>query len=316
LTVEQRIQAIDQYRGLAIIFMVILNFGATIQSVPGWLKHVPDIGFNFPDLGAPLFIFTIGLTYGISFRRREARDGLAITAVHFLRRYLAILGIGAIFAAGQRFLGLSDSDVDWGVLQAIGGAGLVTLIFIRLSPGIRLVVGLGLLAIYQVLLDSYWLELVLASPHGGFIGTVSWAAILIISTVFGDLYQQKSLRRFFPIIATLFIAAGVLLMLAVPISKNRVSASYDLITLGISGLIFFVFYQANLSLYYLSAWGKNPILLYTLSLIFTGLFVLPRVPQWHTEAPLWLASIQAFFLVMVMGSLALYWQKKGFSFSI
>lgn len=314
--VQQRIEAIDQYRGLAIICMVILNFGATIKSVPDWLKHVPDIGFNLPDLGAPLFIFTIGLTYGLSFRQREARYGLFETLGHFVRRYLAIVGMGAIFAAGQRFLGLSESDVDWGVLQAIGGAGLITLIVIRFSLGVRLATGLALLAAYQLLLNKYWLDLVLNSPHGGFPGTLSWAGILIISTVFGDLYQDITRRRYFPLLAAVFVAASIGLALVVPISKNRVSASYDLITIGISGLIFFVFYRANFSFKYLSAWGRNPILLYTLSLIFTGLFVLPRVPVWHTDAPLWLAGAQALFLLLVMGSLALYWQKKAFSFSI
>ena len=101
-----------------------------------------------------------------------------------------------------------------------------------------------------------------------------------------------------------------------PVSKNRVSASYDLITLGFSGLIFSIFYLADFRLGFFAAWGMNPLLLYLLSFLVTGLFVLPGVPLWHAQAPLWLVGIQALILVLVLSSLALYWQKKGFVFSM
>ena len=67
-----RIEAVDQYRGLAIVLMVIANHLADIASVPGWLKHAPDVGLTPIDLIAPFFIFAIGLTYGPSYRGRTA----------------------------------------------------------------------------------------------------------------------------------------------------------------------------------------------------------------------------------------------------
>jgi predicted acyltransferase len=316
ISTGQRVKAIDQFRGFAIICMVIINFGTGIESMPKWLKHASDIGLNFADLGAPAFLFAIGLTFGLSFHRRVERDGLSATVGHFLRRYLAILGMGAIVSAGETSLGLNTSGVDWGVLQAIGCAGLLTLAVIRLPTATRLVFGLGLLAIYQSLLDKYWLERVLHSPHGGFAGTLSWSAILIIATVFGDIFHHKDQRKYFPFISLLFLLAGCALALIVPVSKDRVSASYDLVTLGVSGLIFSEFYLTNLELNFFIAWGQNPILLYSLSYLLIGLFVLPGIPLWHEQAPLWLVGLQAAFLVLIMGSLALYWQKKNFIFSI
>ena len=198
LSDRHRIQAIDQLRGFAMICMVLINYGMGVQTLPDWLKHSPDIGMTFADLGTPVFVFAIGLTYGLSFRRRLARDGWPATMSHFVRRYLAFIGIGAIITAGQTLLGRELDRLDWGVLQAIGVAGLLTLLVISLPGWLRLWFGLGLLVIYQILLDKYWLNLVLGSQHGGLPGSLSWSAILILASVFGDLFQDKSRRKFFP----------------------------------------------------------------------------------------------------------------------
>jgi hypothetical protein len=284
--------------------------------LPNWLKHVPDIGMSFPDLGTPVFIFAIGLTYGLSFQHRRERDGLPTTLGHFVRRYLSFIGIGAVITAGQTLLGRQLDLLDWGVLEAIGCAGLLTLLVILLPTGIRLGFGLGLLALYQILLDRYWLDLVLGSQHGGLPGSLSWAAIMIISTTFGDLFHDRSRRKFFPWASLLTLLAGFALTILVPVSKNRVSASYDLITIGASALVFSIFYLADFKLDFFAAWGRNPLLLYLLSFLVTGLFVLPGIPFWHEQAPLWLAGIQAAVLVGILSGLALYWQKKGFAFSM
>ena len=313
---DGRIKAIDQYRGFVIICMVIINFSSGVESFPARLKHAPDVGLNFADLGAPMFIFAIGLTFGFSFHRRAKRDGVSSAYGHFVRRYLAFLGMGAIVSAGETSLGLNTRDVDWGVLQAIGSAGLLTLTVILLPAVARLGIGLGLLALYQILFDRYWLVLVMNSPHGGLPGALSWGAMLILATVFGDLFHNEDRRKALPWVALLFVAAGFVLGMVVPVSKIRVSASYVLMTLGTSGLFFSEFYFTNLNLNYFEAWGKNSILLYGLSYLFIGIFVLPRIPAWHSHAPLWLTGLQALALVLVMGTLALNWQKKGLSFSV
>lgn len=313
---RQRISAIDQFRGFSIICMVLINFGTTIETVPSWLKHAPDVGLNFPDLGAPAFIFAIGLTYGLSFRNRSQKYGVSAAYGHFIRRYLALLGMGAIVSAGETALGLNTSGVDWGVLQSIGGAGLVTLAVISLPTMYRFLIGLILLAGYQFLLNAYWMDLVLHSPHGGLPGTISWAALLIIATVLADIYHNTGNRKYFPLAALFLIAAGLVLAQFVPLSKDLVSASYVIITLGISSLIFFIFFITKLHLNYFAAWGQNPILLYGLSYLLIAVFTLPDNPYWHTQAPLWLVIIQAAGLMLVMGTIALYWQRKGFIFSM
>jgi hypothetical protein len=78
------------------------------------------------------------------------------------------------------------------------------------------------------------------------------------------------------------MAMGSLLAFFVPVSKHRASV---LISLGLSGLIFFFFhlldsrYQIRIPI--LSNWGVNPLLLYILHGLILGLFVLPSYPGWY-----------------------------------
>ena len=56
----KRIEAIDQFRGLTIIGMVLANYLAGVRSAPPCLRHADDIGLTVIDLVAPFFIFEIG----------------------------------------------------------------------------------------------------------------------------------------------------------------------------------------------------------------------------------------------------------------
>ena len=89
-----RLPGIDLFRGLAIVLMVLANYLAGPAVVPAWLKHAPDVGLTVIDLVAPFFIFAIGLTFGLSARRRSQRDGWRAAAAHFALRYLALIGLG------------------------------------------------------------------------------------------------------------------------------------------------------------------------------------------------------------------------------
>jgi predicted acyltransferase len=113
---KQRISSLDQFRGFAILTMALANYMGGVILIPAFLKHAPDIGLTVTDLIAPFFIFAIGLTFGLSFRRRFDREGAFKTYSQFVVRYLAIIGLGAIISAGETALGENPSGVDWGVL--------------------------------------------------------------------------------------------------------------------------------------------------------------------------------------------------------
>jgi len=318
---KDRIDAIDQYRGIAIMLMVIANYLFDVVTIPGWLKHAPDIGLTIIDLIAPFFIFAIGLTYGASYRSRIERDGVAKTWGHFLRRWLALIGIGAIISAGEVLVGKNASPISWGVLQAIGCAGIITLLVIAVPPVWRTLIGCAVLAAYQVLLDTSWLPTVLHSEHGGMQGALSWSGMMILSTVVADIWRKKPQNEIavaWPSVTAL--AAGLLLSLAAPISKNRVSASYVLVSLGASGLLFAVVLllvnRLRLQAAYLRWWGINPLLLYIMHYLLLALVVLPDAPWWHVQASIPLVAVQAAAIIAILSVAAWLLSRRKQPFSL
>jgi predicted acyltransferase len=299
-----RLTEIDIFRGLAIFLMVLANFMGGVRWIPAWLKHAPDIGYTVIDLIAPMFIFAIGLTYRASYLKRCQRDGQAAAAGHILLRYLALIGMGAIISSGEIQFNQNTSGINWGVLQAIGVSGLVTLLFIRLPAPARLAGGLLILVIYQYLLDRFWLQSILPAPHGGFPGSIGWSAMLILSTVLAEIYSPRGRNQPFFLSALAITLAGVLLAVFFPISKHRVSSSYVLLSLGLSALIFWVFsilpQTIKKSLHPLMVWGRNPLLLYMLHYLVLGLYVLPGIDGWFAGAPVWLTLLQGAFLILVL----------------
>jgi predicted acyltransferase len=89
---SRRLLSIDQFRGFAILLMVLANYLAGVRTIPAWLKHAPDVGLTVIDLIALFFIFAIGLTYAQSAQRRFIAGGWRKTIEHFMRRYMAMIG--------------------------------------------------------------------------------------------------------------------------------------------------------------------------------------------------------------------------------
>jgi predicted acyltransferase len=316
----RRVGSIDAFRGLAVALMVVVNYLADVETVPTFLKHSGGDGLRIADLVAPAFVLAIGLTYGPSFRRRRERDGLGRTVAHFLRRWLALIGIGALISAGEILTRATGVVPGWGVLQALGVAGLLTLPALSLKPAARLGVGLALLALYQFILDRFLLEGVLTSVHGGLWGAVSWTAFLILATWVGDLFHGRRGDWYVPLAAIAAVAAGLLLTLWVPPAKDRVSASYVLMSLGIGAGVFWLVHlpcdRAGLRLKPLEAWGRNPLLLYVLHLVLLAGFVLPAVPWWHVRASAGLILVQLAALLAALGGIAWLLYRRGIVVSL
>jgi fucose 4-O-acetylase-like acetyltransferase len=118
----------------------------------------------------------------------------------------------------------------------------------------------------------------------------------------------------------LAVVAGLALAVWAPISKDRASISYALLSLGLSGLVFLAFdlliARRDRGLPILSAWGKNALLLYLLHGVVIGLFALPAAPWWYAEAAAWLVALQAAFLLALLGWIGLALDRRGLYFSL
>lgn len=296
----QRDLAIDRLRGALVITMVIGDYIAGINWIPEYLKHAPDIGFTIADVVAPAFVFVIGLNFAPSFRHRVSEDKPAAYR-YFIQRYLSLIGIGAIITAGAA---LADRPTGWGVLESLGVAGLLTLLVVRLPIWSRILIGLIMLCGYQYLLDTVMLQSVLSTGHGGFFGAISWSALLILSTAVSDIWRKG--KSLFVICNIALIGAAAVSAVLVPVSKNRVSLSYILITLAISSLVFLVVKTLSKSnkLGLFCWWGQHSLGMYLTHLLVLSLFGLPPVTWWYAEAPLWLVLIQLTAILTFMSLFA------------
>jgi len=171
--------------------------------------------------------------------------------------------------------------------MAIGAAGLLTLLVIQLPAVARAAIGCGVLLAYQLACNFAPAlgDMVFEGDHGGFIGALSWGAMLILATAVIDFYN-RGVKPFLPGVGALSLLAAASLLLA-PVSKHRVSASYVLISVAICAALYFAIDLVSKRLPFQSDvviwWGENPLLLYILHLMLVGL---ARAPFGFAEKPL------------------------------
>ena len=101
---KTRIASIDRFRGITIFCMIIFQFVEKFPNLglaANLAKHAPNENaiyilpnLSTADLIAPMFILAIGLTYVPSLNRRIEKYGKREAVMHFVTRYLTLIGIG------------------------------------------------------------------------------------------------------------------------------------------------------------------------------------------------------------------------------
>jgi len=263
----KRVNFIDDYRGFAIISMIIVNYLAFYPSTPTWLKHAKGIGYTFADLVAPLFLFALGIMYRTSFIRRIKKMGLKSSYLSMSRRYLIIMFIGFLGSA----IAKTSISYDWGILQAIGLAGILALPFLLLQWKLRLL-SIAILAIfYQFIILTNFSDLIVNAKHGGPLASISWALLILAATVAGDLFHGKikiTALKILTFYCASFALISYLLILIfdLPTMKANVNVSYLSVSIALSSLVFILFLLigevAKIKLTLFTAMGKNPLLIF------------------------------------------------------
>jgi predicted acyltransferase len=317
---NDRISSIDVYRGIAIVLMILGNFASGVRWVPAFLKHAKDIGYTVADVVAPMFLLSIAATVELSMRKRQKLYGTKKALGQLAVRSLGLVGIGAIITAGDAITPSPDMILSWGVLQCIGTACLLLVPLVFCPHWVRILVGVSLFVIYQALLDSFYLDVVLRSVHNGLIGVLSWAGFLMVATGLFDVFHalKKSGHQLLLLLLCGGTAIGISLSLSTvfPISKNRASLTYMLLSLGLCLLLFAV---CHLILSTRPNWlkalqriGRNPLALYISHLFLLALVIAPGIDAWYAGAPVWLTLIQAAVILVAVISLSYWYDRKGF----
>jgi predicted acyltransferase len=261
----QRLVSLDLLRGLAVIGMIIVNEMAGQQGqgpVYPLLLHSHWDGLTIADVVFPAFLFMVGVSIPLSFKRKDEVDYSRI-----LWRALRLLLLG--FILSNIFWLASFSSGSWrlfGVLQRIGLVyGACAVMFLNLSGRTRLIVAAAILLLYWPLtyiptLDGVptdlWVRgqnfvgsvdrvvlgagnhIYVPGPKGydpeGLLGTLPAIAQGLIGVAVGEYLLGDRPRKPLWIAGAAMLIVGIGWGFVFPVVKDIWSSSFVLVTSGIS----------------------------------------------------------------------------------
>jgi len=201
----------------------------------------------------------------------------------------------------------------WWVLQAIGLAELIALLFVKCSTLWRGIWAAIILAVYTVYHEIPGnMEMIDIEVQGGVFGAFAWASMTLFFTVYADLYYRdrearKEGKKAYRYLIGLLVGAVVAVIgyQLFYVNKGSVSPGYVLITVPICAFLFLFPVALGEKKYKFSPitwWGENPILMFLFQYIFVNIVVsvVPGAGDW-TLLP---ASLYAVFLVVAITLIA------------
>jgi predicted acyltransferase len=303
---KERIVAVDIFRGLTIVLMILVNTPGTWTSVYAPLRHAEWHGYTPTDLVFPFFLFIVGTSIVFAYRNKKADAG---THKKISVRALKLIGLGLFLGAFTiEFPFIADFDEIRfpGVLQRIGVVFFfAALLYLHANWKV-------LLAISVTLLLGYWIWMGFI-PINGLEPTYArapnnWANYIDLH-VFGthmykEDYDPEGLLSTIPSIVSsilgiftgllliakragktallcglgvALLAAGYLWGMVFPINKALWTSSYVLVTAGWANLVLaLIYYLTDVKGYRFGGIfryaGANAITVYFLSSFVTKLF--------------------------------------------
>ncbi|MHA2288507.1 MAG: hypothetical protein ACXABG_06955 [Promethearchaeota archaeon] len=321
---------IDHARGFIMLLLVITEFlPVAIREASEvsrfFLAHPPNSTtvtyMNIFDLGAPAFIFIMGLLMPLSFSHRKDRDGVKKASLHMIIRYgiIFILGFIVILIDKGELIRMEGSIpiIIWDVLPTLGLVGLIALPLLWLKPKPRAIVATCMLVFYQfMLLYGGWREYAIYSVHGGIFGTLfGFSTIMIFATCLGDVmllnkeYTDKKKYQIYAIVGAVALLGGLLLWL-IPgwyPNKRQVTLTYISISLGATVLLSFVVIGIDKlvkkPIFILDSYGKSPFIIYVIAIVIE--FIIVDIIELELDIIIFI------IMVIVMSVIAILLDKFG-----
>jgi len=315
-----RYLALDAFRGITIVLMILVNTPGTWSHVYTPLLHADWHGATLTDLVFPFFLFIIGSAMFFSFKKND----FAATSEQFLRivkRAFIMFFIGFML----NVIPFNTPIEAWrimGVLQRIGIAYAIaaSLVLLLNRCGIFTVSAIILLAYWGLLLSVGEAGLtiegnvirqfdlaVLGADHLYTMRGVSFDPEGLLSTIPAvvNMLLGFELTRYFTsikdkkvsvikliIIGGLAIGLGALWSLVLPINKSLWTSSYVIYTTGFSCLLLAAFVwlieikgQKKL-VSPLLVYGTNSLFVYVLSFVFVTVYL--AIPVGDSSLYRWL----------------------------
>lgn len=349
-----RSRALDNLRGFIIIMLALNSVYAKLMPMANpiaWLGHANINPFNsavqygiyLADFGAPIFMLSMAFAAVISYNKTCLAEGRKKANGKFVRRYLALIGVGCAYVIIYKFLTLftGGNGIYGGNLNVLiiyGFAGLIALLFFRLKKYWRLGIGVGLILVFQCLhliektgangeVVRKVMYYTVNTEFGGLIGSIGWAGFFLICTYFGETYFSGQRKEFYIAIAGSALVAGLFAigffltkeqnildsLVARFFTLNRLmySAFYLFLTLFTS-LVCFAFFDLvsrDKQIMFLTAWGKSPLFFYLFGYVLY--FICSMLPKnWI------LYAVYIIFTLAAMMGVAYWFEKKNIKISI
>ena len=310
----RRIVSLDQFRGFAVLGMILVNYLGRFDSIPDTMKH-PNYGMTFANAIAPFFLFAVGMGFKMSFERQVRKSGLTKGIWTAIKRYGTLILIGLVIYGPDLKLGIWDALVD------IGFAGLITLPFILTVKWIRISIAFIYLIGYQLIFSftAYGEWTMAHSIDGGPMGVLSWASILIFGTLLMDDLSADDTRSFIRrslITGTLLMILGYLLSELEPaalwqFSQCSMTIAYTLFATGLCYWVFIFFYWLadlkKIEVPHLTELGINPLVLY----LSQNIIIEYHGRILERNAPLWQALTGGFIIYMICYAIARYMARNN-----
>lgn len=271
--------SLDVLRGLTIAFMILVNNAGASNISYAQLRHSAWNGCTLTDCVFPCFLFMVGVSITLSFRKRLSQKvARGAIVLQVLKRTLLIFGIGLLLNA-LPFLNMGNLRY-YGVLQRIaicyllasvtylfGGWAMSSVVAVLALIGywwlmlhVR-VPGFGLPGVDIGILDptgnlASWLDRYLVpAAHlyhhtvydpEGLLSTIPALANTLFGTLAASLLLtgHTAWRKFAILLSggVLFIAAGLLWSHSFPLNKRLWTSSFSLFTTGVSMALLAVFF--------------------------------------------------------------------------
>ncbi|NVO19671.1 MAG: DUF5009 domain-containing protein [Bacteroidetes bacterium] len=297
---QERLSSLDALRGLTIIGMIIVNNPGSWTAAYPPLCHSEWMGCTPTDLVFPFFLFIMGFSLFLSTQHRIMRgDSKSTLFWHVLKRSALIFLIGLILNAFP-FNNISNLRV-LGVLQRIAIVNFACGLFLIYSTRkTRIYSGLIILIIYWVLmcfvpspLTGYptlayetnwaaWLDQNILGRHiweympkmdpEGILSTFPAMVTGLLGIEIAFLFTKQSDQRektiLLLLIGFILTVTGLAWGTVFPLIKKLWTSSYVLYTAGLASMTLGAFYwlidhyKKEKSVWLLTAFGKNPLVLY------------------------------------------------------
>jgi hypothetical protein len=327
---QKRYYWIDHVRGFIMLLLVITEFlPIAVREVSDitrfFLAHPPNqtiaTYMNVYDIGAPAFIFIMGLLMPLSFAHRKERDGVNKAVRHMIIRYgiILILGLVVILIDHGNLVEMKDGYliIIWDVLPTLGLVGLIALPLLWLKIKPRAIVATIMLVFYQfMLLYCGWREYAINSIHGGIFGTIfGFSAIMVYATCLGEVlllnnkYTDKKKYQIYAIVGVIALVGGLLLWF-IPgwyPNKRQVTLTYISISLGATILLSFILIgldkKVQKPIFILDSYGKSPFIIYVIAIVLE--FLISDIIGYEKDILIFI------IMIIVMSAIAILLDKWG-----